>query len=231
MILHCLKCVSLSMSVLVVALTLQGCRGSNPVYDTLTNVLPWSQQYANLQPGFEYLWVSVDGKASVMALGARETRGNAVHEHWYTGQGEMLHLVDGRVQQALGFTHELRQQTGAPPAWGSFAAQLGQVSMKDQTQSTKDVVWTRQLDVMPGYRFGVQETVVSRTVAEPARLPEGVPANAQWVADEVRGKKANGLPWVYAQRFALANNRVVYSEQCLAPAVCLKLRPLGVVVP
>jgi hypothetical protein len=29
----------------------------------------------------------------------------------------------------------------------------------------------------------------------------------------------------------VANDRVVYSEQCLAPAVCLKLRPLGVVVP
>jgi hypothetical protein len=223
MMLRCLKCVSLYMSALVVALTMQGCRGSNPVYDTLTNVLPWSQQYASLQPGFEYLWVSVDGKASVMALGAREARGTAVHEHWYTGQGEMLYLVNGRVQQALGFTHELRQQTGTPPAWGRFDAAL--------VQATQDVVWTRQLDVMPGYRFGVQETVVSRTVAEPTRLPEGVPAQAQWVVDEVLGKKANGLPWVYVQRFAVANGRVVYSEQCLAPAVCLKLRPLGVVVP
>ena len=135
----------------------------------------------------------------------------------------MLYLVNGRVQQALGFTHELRQQTGTPPAWGRFDAAL--------VQATQDVVWTRQLDVMPGYRFGVQETVVSRTVAEPTRLPEGVPAHAPWVADEVLGKKANGLPWVYAQLFAVANGRVVYSEQCLAPAVCLKLRPLGVVVP
>jgi hypothetical protein len=188
-----------------------------------------------LQPEFEYLWVSVDGKASVMALGAREARGTAVHEHWYTSQGEMLHLVNGRVQQALGFTHELRQQTGAPPAWDSFAAQRMPMNMKDQVSAsphaTKNAVWTRQLDVMPGYRYGVQETVVSRTVAEPTRLPEGVPAQAHWVADEVLGKKTNGLPWVYAQRFAVANDRVVYSEQCLAPAVCLKLRPLGVVVP
>jgi hypothetical protein len=223
MMLRCLKCVCLYVSAMVVALTMQGCRSTNPVYDTLTNVLPWSQQYASLQPEFEYLWVSVDGKASVMALGAREARGTAVHEHWYTGQGEMLYLVEGRVQQALGFTHELRQQRGTPPAWGRFDAAL--------VQATQDVVWTRQLDVMPGYRFGVQETVVSRTVAEPTRLPEGVPAHAQWVADEVLGKKANGLPWVYAQRFAVANGRVVYSEQCLAPAVCLTLRPLGVVVP
>ncbi|CAN1486303.1 Group 4 capsule polysaccharide formation lipoprotein GfcB [Burkholderiaceae bacterium] len=218
---------------LSVALMAQGCRSVNPVYDTFTNVLPRSLLVTNLQPGFEYLWVSVYGKASVMALGARETRGNAVHEHWYNGQGEMLHLVDGRVQQALGFAHELRQQTGAPPAWASFQGEMQrtQAQAERQAQATKDVTWKRQLDVMPGYRFGVQETLVSRTLAEPDRLPEGVPANAQWVADEVFGKKANGLPWVYAQRFAVANGRVVYSEQCLAPAVCLKLRPLGVVVP
>lgn len=235
MMLPRIKCVCQYVSVLVLVLLMQGCQSTNPMLDTFSRVFPAPVQFANLAPGFEYLWVSVDGKASVMALGARETRGTAEHEHWYTGQGEMLYLVNGRVHQALGFTQELRQQTGAPPAWDSFAAQLMPMNMKDQVSApphaTKDVVWTRQLDVMPGYRFGVQETVVSRTVAEPARWPEGVPAHAQWVADEVQGKKTNGLPWVYAQRFALVNNRVVYSEQCLAPAVCLKLRPLGVVVP
>jgi hypothetical protein len=207
------------VSVLVVVLMVQGCRGSNPVYDTFTNVLPWSKQYASLQPGFEYLWVSVDGRASVMALGLRETRGMAVHEHWYTGQGEMLYLVNGRVQQALGFTHEVRHQTGQAPAW----SELG--------QSLNAVQWTRQLDLMPGYRMGVQEYVASSSVAEPSRLPEGVPAHARWYADTVNGKYANGLAWRYEQRFAVANDQVVYSEQCLAATLCLKLRPLGVVVP
>jgi hypothetical protein len=219
MILRCLKCMARCVSVLVVVLIVQGCRGSNPVYDTLTNVLPWSRQYASLQPGFEYLWVSVDGRASVMALGSRETRGRAVHEHWYTGQGEMIYLVNGRVQQALGFTHEVRHQTGQAPAW----SELG--------QSLTAVQWTRQLDLMPGYRMGVQEYVASRAVAEPSRLPEDVPAHAQWYADIVNGKHANGLAWRYEQRFALANDHVVYSEQCLAATLCLKLRPLGVVVP
>lgn len=229
------------MVVVALALTVQGCRSSNPVYDTLTHALPWTPQVASLQPGFEYLSVSIDGKTSVMALGQREVRGTAVHEHWYTGQGEMLYLVDGRVQQALGFTHELRQQTGEPPAWSSFKTAQQQtpptkpvaepVPVPVLSYEPQDFSWKRQLDVMPGYRFGVQETVQTRTVAEPARLPDGVPARALWVAEEVRGKKANGLPWVYAQRFALVNERVVYSEQCLAPALCLALRPLGVVVP
>ena len=231
MMLRRIKCVCQSASVFVLVLLMQGCQSANPMLDTFSQVWPAPMQVANLTLGYEYLWVSWDGKASVMALGAREMHDSAVHEHWYTGQGEMLYLVDGRVQQALGFTHELRQQKGAPPAWRSFAAQLEQVSMKEQNQSNKDVVWTRQLDVMPGYRFCVQETVVSSTVAEPTRMPEGVPAHAHWVADKVLGKKANGLPWLYAQLFAVANGRVVYSEQCLAPAVCLKLRPLGGVLP
>jgi len=233
------------MVVVALTLTMQGCRSTNPVFDTLTQAMPWKPQVASLQPGFEYLWVSVDGKASVMALGKREVRGTAVHEHWYTGQGEMLYLVDGRVQQALGFTHELRQQTSAPPAWSSFKAVQQQtpqttslttpvvaaVPEPEPSHANQDYLWKRQLDVMPGYRFGVQEAVVTRAVAKPVRLPDRVPANALWVADDVQGKKANGLPWVYAQRFALVNESVVYSEQCLAPALCLALRPLGVVVP
>ena len=213
-----------------VLLMVQGCRSANPVYDTFTNVLPRPLQIANLQRGFEYLWVSVDGNASVMALGARETRGNAVHEHWHNAQGEMLYLVNGRVQQALGFTHELRHQTGAPPDWGSLVAE-GPKPTQTAMPDNKALAWKRLLDVMPSYRYGVEELVLTRMVAEPARLPEGVPAQALWVVDEVQGKKANGSAWLYAQRFALVNNRVVYSEQCLAPAVCLKLRPLGVVVP
>lgn len=219
MILRCLKSVARYVSVLAVVLLAQGCRSSNPVYDTLTHMLPWSKQYASLLPGFEYLWVSVDGRASVMALGTRETQGNEVHEHWYTGQGEMLYLVNGRIQQALGLTHELRHQTGKPPTW----VELG--------QSPKGVQWTRQLDVMPGYRLGVQEYVVSSTIPEPSRLPDDVPPRAQWYVESVSSTNANGLPWRYEQRFARVNDRVVYSEQCLAPALCLKLRPLGVVVP
>lgn len=219
MILRCLKSLARYVPLLAVVLVAQGCRSSNPVYDTLTNVLPWSKQYASLQPGFEYLWVSAGGKASVMALGSRAVRGNDVHEHWYTGQGEMLYLVNGRVQQALGFTHEVRQQIGAPPTW----AALG--------QSPQPVQWSRQLDVMPGYRLGVQEYVVSSPMAEPTRLPDGVPPTAQWYVDAVSSTHANGLPWRYEQRFARLNDRVVYSEQCVAAALCLKLRPLGVVVP
>jgi hypothetical protein len=83
---------------------------------------------------------------------------------------------------------------------------------------------------MPGYRYGVVETVTSNRVHAPKRLPDGVKSQAQWVAETVSSKGHDGLEWWYLQKFALLNDRVVYSEQCLDKALCLKMRPLGVMV-
>jgi hypothetical protein len=204
-----------------VVFTLVGCR-SNPTYDTLTTLLPWKKQYAPVQPGFEYLWVSVAGRVSLMALGERKVQGKPpderVHEYWYTGQGEMLYLLNGRIQEAKGFTHEWRAQNSAPPAWA------------DLLTSQRALTWRRQLDVMPGYQYGVVTHITSYPIATPKSLPEGVSAQARWVEDAVDAKTLEGRPWRYTQRFAVLDGRVVYSEQCVADSFCLKLRPMGLVV-
>lgn len=205
----------------VVVLTLIGCR-SNPTFDTFTTLLPWGKQYAQVQPGVEYLWVSLDGRASVMALGERKLqpgKGHVdVHEYWYTGQGEMLYLLNGRIQQAHGFISEWRAQISSAPAW------------EDVLQSSREWLWQRRLDIMPGYRYGVVESVVLNRMQAPKRLPEGVTSQAQWVVETVNSKGHDGLEWWYLQKFALLNDRVVYSEQCLDKTLCLKMRPLGVMV-
>ena len=202
-------------------LLLWGCR-SNPTLDTLTNLNPWKSQYASVQPGFEYMWVSLDGKASVMALGERSVQGSGafihVHEWWYTGQGEMLYVLDGRIQQALGFTHERRRLVGQAPAWA------------DVLQAAKEVPWSHTADIMPGYRSGVTEHVTSQPIRPPKSLPEGVSSTAQWVMDTVGSKNADGKEWWYLQKFAVLDGQVVYSEQCIQQNLCLKLRPLGVLV-
>ena len=202
-------------------LQLWGCR-SNPTFDTLTNLSPWKSQYASVQPGLEYLWVSLDGKASVMALGERSVQGSGatthLQERWYTGQGEMLYLLDGRIQQALGFTHERRGQTGQAPAWA------------DVLQTAKEMPWSRTADMMPGYRYGVTEHVASQPILSPKSLPEGVSPKAQWVMETVASKNADGKEWWYLQKFAVLDGQVVYSEQCIDQDLCLKLRPLGVLV-
>ena len=211
----------LNFVLMCVVLTMLGCR-SNPTYDTLTTLLPWKKQYAQVQPGFEYLWVSVQGRVSLMALGERKVQGNTpdeqVHEYWYTGQGEMLYLLNGRIQEAKGFTHEWRAQNSAQPAWTGLLT------------SQRALTWRRQLDVMPGYQYGLVTHLTSYPIATPKALPEGVSAQARWAEDTVVAKNQQGRAWLFKQKFAVLEGQVVYSEQCVSDSFCLKLRPLGVVV-
>ena len=204
-----------------VALLLWGCR-SNPTFDTLTNLNPWKSQYANVQPGLEYLLVTLNGKSSVMGLGERTVQGSELNRHvqerWYTGQGEMLYVLDGRIQQALGFTHERRGQTGQAPTWA------------DVLQAAKELPWSRTVDMMPGFRYGVTEHVTTQPIRPPKSLPEGVSPKARWVMDTVGSKVIDGREWWYLQKFAVLDGQVVYSEQCIQQDLCLKLRPLGVLV-
>lgn len=212
----------ISSVLLCVLLALLGCR-SNPTYDTLTTLLPWKKQHARVQPGIEYLWVSVDGRASLMALGERNVQGKApdarVHEYWYTGQGEMLYLLNGRIQEVRGFTHEWRGQSSATPAW------------EDVLSNKREITWRRQLDVMPGYRYNSVTHLTTYQIPAPRPLPEGVSAQARWVEDTVDAKTSEGRPWRHRQRFAIVDAQVVYSEQCVSESFCMKLRPLGVAVP
>ncbi len=199
--------------------TLSGCTTTNPVIDTFTTLLPWRAQYADIQPGFEYLVVELDGKASVMALGSRNVVGQGdfalTNEYWYNGQGEMLHLQNGRIQHAIGTTREIRKQEGKVPAW------------RDIDNASRALSWVRELDVMPSYRFSFKETLISYKTAAPASAPKEVLGEVIWFADEVSSTNEQNKPWHYKQLFALQNGKVVYSEQCIAPSLCLKLRPLA----
>lgn len=209
---------------MVVLVFLIGCR-TNPTQSTFSTLLPSGNLWQQLLPGFEYLQVSANGRTQVMALGERRTEANhdgpTVHEWWYNAQGEMLYLVNGRIAEAFGFTHELRGFTAQQlPTWRT---------VMQAPDGASSVQWQQQQDLMPGYRYGVASSVSTYSTAPPHVLPEGVPSEAQWVADAVQSKTASGRPWQYAQRFALVGERVVYSEQCVANTLCLALRPLGMV--
>lgn len=197
---------------------LAGCQGVHPVMDTALVAWPWRSQYAQLAPGYDYMVVSLNGRATVVVLGSRETKpapeGEEVHERWYSSQKEMLHLVNGRIHTALGFTTEWRSQQANPPRWAAV------------NPSRYEVSWSRVLDLMPGYRYGVAQHVWTQKIPEPAPLPEGVPPGSAWYADHVQAQTLEGRPWTFQQRFAVSNGQVLYSEQCLAPQVCFSLRPL-----
>jgi len=155
-----------------------------------------------------------------MALGERrvdESR-NLIHEHWYNGQGEMLYLVDGRIQKALGFTNEIRGQNNLPPKW------------KEIFESRGELNWHRKIDLMPGFRYGVVENITTSKVDPPIKLSDSLPANSKWIAELVDSKSSDGGTWRYKQRFAIHEGRIVYSEQCIGKDLCIKIKHLGILV-
>jgi hypothetical protein len=197
---------------------------SNPTYDTFTTLLPWTKQYSQVKPGYEYILVSANGRQAVMALGNRVSNQqlgskSSVHEYWYTGAGEMLVLLDGRISKALGFTHEIRSQTYVAPSW------------VEVVESKNELSWLKKIDLMPGFRYNLQNNVTTYKIAFPKDAPKFVPLNAEWITDLVESKALDGRAWSYLQRFAILDGIVFYSEQCIDKDLCLTIRRLGVVVP
>lgn len=160
----------------------------------------------------DYLLLRVQGRDAVMALGERS--GNAPDEHWFSAQREWLQLRGGRIQAVLGMTHEWRGLRGQAPEWSRVDAGA--------------VQWVRERDEMPHYRHGVSDKVTTRVAQAPASglHPQLRPQpDWHWYEDEVTTTDASGRPWVFGQRFALAQGRVVYSEQCIAPQWCFQMLP------
>lgn len=204
---------------LAVSITLVGCQGINPVTDTAGHFLSNKTPKASFSAGFEYLEVEWQGRKAAMALGYRETQANQVIEHWYSGQGEMLKLLNGRIVQALGMTHEVRNVATNSPVWAEILTHRS------------PLVWSQTKEVMPGYRYGLKEFVLTKEMTPSAAEKAAATDAAAWVIEEVKTKDEKGKVWAYQQKFALNGNKVIYSEQCLAPEMCFKLKPLGVVVP
>lgn len=198
-------------------LLLAGCMGFNPVVDTVLNqAAPAPRSYVR---GFEYLEVRAPAGVAAMALGARDKVGDQVHEYWYSGQREMVHMVNGRIHEVIGMTHEVRHSAYEAPSWAAL------------TQSDRPLIWSQTKDVMPSYQYGLTEFVISQRVEPTTAEKKLVTQDAVWVEEEVKGKRADGGDWIYRQKFALGMSGVVYSMQCIAPDLCFEFKPLGVMLP
>lgn len=187
--------------------------------ETLHHAIHGPQSKGQFLPGYDYLLIDLQGRQAVMALGARQTtatpQGDVTDEYWYSGNKEMLHLRDGRIQKLLGATTEWRDSRGQPPSWASL--QAGQPATP----------WRRERDEMPHYRYGLEDRISTQAISEPP--PDKRPAAAQtnaplrWVQDTVQSVTPQGQRWTFEQYFALQHNRVVYSEQCISPQLCVRL--------
>ena len=188
---------------------LTACKSTDPSWHALKSLL--SKPEPKFNPSFEYIDVELDGRKSRLALGYREFVHGRPLEHWYSGAGEMLEMFDGRVNKALGMTLEIRRNKSRPPAWDSF----------DDARQTQ--VWTREIDIMPGYRFGVEDEITTVKLSK-ENLPvqkSKYPKDAIWFQEQVITKDIQGKTQKFQQLFAVFNNRVIYSEQCLHENMCM----------
>ena len=216
-------------------LLLTGCQTTPPqvqifkdAWQSSFNSKPFSIDQLPLEKlpkGFEYALINSSSTPAVMVLGERikgsTSAGDYTDEHWYSATGELLVLRDGRFHTVFGMPTEWRANRSTPPAWSSFEAQA----------STQH--WVRTRDEMPNYRYGLQDQVATTALAEPPKLeakalemspPKG--PQVLWVQDQVKASKVDGTPWAYTQRFAIENKQVVYSEQCISPALCFRFRKI-----
>ncbi len=196
-----------------VALLSLGACGHTPVTRTFRDAFGAGQSVdgINLNPKLRYLRVTVRGRAILMVLGYIEPSPDGDLETWYSSEGEVLQLQNGRVVATAGLEIDWRAvRNAALPPWREM---LGRSS----------VTFRRERDEMPGYRFGIAETVVLYAVRTPtnSRLVGLSAQELSWFEEAVQGQPGS-LP---SARYALSNKgmetRIVYAEQCLAPAFCL----------
>lgn len=191
-----------------------GCQSSNPGYATLKALI--SPTAAQFDASYDYISIQSDTSNGRMILGYRQLQEHKLIEHWYTGAGEMIETVDGRLHKALGTTSEIRRNTSQAPSWQTVS------------ESRIPVTWERQLDIMPGYRFGLVEQISTRQLTE-VEIPV-VPGIEQrglvWFQDEVQTKDIQGQTETYRQLFAVKNNQLIYSEQCISEKLCMRIQSI-----
>lgn len=182
-------------------------------------------------PGIRFLRVESDSGVSYLALGYLEGS-DGQREVWYSAQQQVLFLTGGRLSGSGGLSVDWASvRFGPVPDWG--------------TVSESGAFYERERDVMPGYQFAVRERVRVRRWSplltdagfQPPKLPSGLkPESLTWFLEQAEpepgsrfARPAGGaLPpaWFAVDLAAPGNAAVAYSVQCLAPGVCLKLRPL-----
>ena len=167
-----------------------------------------------LNPSLRCLRVTVRGRVALMVLGYVEPHPEGVIDTWYSREGELIRLQNGRVVATAGLETNWRMvKNFSLPAWKDMLAQQA---------GPKPLVYPRERDEMPGYRYGIAESVSLYPVRAPSNAKlVGLPVqDLRWYEETVLGQP-DGLP---SARFALhvkdGDPRVIYGEQCLSQNLC-----------
>lgn len=192
--------------------------GHTPVSLTLFEVVGAGKSIdrITLNSNLSYLRVTVGGDRSVlMVLGYLEPTPNGPIETWYSSEGEVLKLQNGRVVATKGLAVDwVRTRYSSLHAWPDMVRRMSSE-------------FGRQTDQMPGYRFGIVETISIASVRAPnnSNLVGVSGDNLLWYEETVRGT-SHGLP---SARFGLkltpGGPVVLYGEQCLSNDFCISWQP------
>jgi len=168
---------------------------------------------SSLSGDVSYIRLQIDGREVYLALGYVDEHPRGPVEVWYSEGREVLRLQGGRLVGTAGLSTEWRGVVMPElPSWRAMVAGHR---------------WTRQRDVMPGYRMGVTDTLEVRGISAPKGVKlvgfEGVElAWFQETARTVPDEPALRLPPV---RYAVhvgedGTETVVFAEQCVAADLC-----------
>lgn len=184
---------------------------------------------AKLVPSFRYLRVMRDDVAALLTLGYVDPHPQGEIEVWYSAKKEVLRIQNGRLVGLTGADIEWRHvEISGRSAWPS--------------RSEPPVTYTRTIDVMPGYRFGIVDQVTVHAIDAPPKsnLVSLPPGKLAWFEE---GDAMGRLP---PARFALhmplqpatpnsgGNTSlpvVIYGEQCLTREACFSWQQWPPVLP
>jgi hypothetical protein len=205
----------------LVAFLLTGCAGSSFESILQTSANAWVgggsrvQVPKNLDPNLSYMRVVAGDSVAVLVLGELDSSQAGELETWYSQRAEMLRFHQGRIVSGNGLPlnwvyHPLDRHW---PAWQSINA---------------PVVYSRRVDLMPGYRFNrVDRLVVQRLAAAPSldptwmSMPQAHRKLLVWFEERVVAG-ATDTPPTWVATLPMAGSLVpVFGRQCISADFCI----------
>lgn len=169
---------------------------------------------AKLNPNLRYLRVTISGRVVLLALGYLDPHPYGTIEVWYSAEREVVRLQNGRLVGAVGATTEWRNVVVPElPGWDKLAS------------GGAPLQWSRARDVMPGYHYGLRDTLSLTLVPPPPKSAlQGLdPNELTWFEERLAEDDLSKttLPVArYAVQVSGTQSIVVYGEQCLGPQMC-----------
>lgn len=197
-----------------------GCSsGSSAMLDTARALYRGQSSVSSptFNPNFAYLRANISGRTVFMVLGYLDQRPEGAVEVWYSGSGEVIRLLNGRLVGTTGLSTDWRAVRIADwPAWPTTASNAGSAPAQR---------YERERDVMPGYRFGINDEITRISIPAPSdsAIAGTDPKSLQWYEERSVSRPASAsLP---AARFGISNKAgtpaVIYSEQCISNNLCM----------